>query len=604
MMTKESVLDTPKESLDSAVWQKNDGNIKPQLTVEAQSKIDDLVTWVQKQYHFSNLSVYIIGSICSNSYTEDSDIDIDFCAPNATEDDNDEDIVKEFGWAFKKNVIENYFSKYPEKSKIGTHPFEVYFNPNPFQCFMSVGCYNVLEKKWEVGPELKGQSFDPVSEYYDDAMKQVDKILKDIRDTIFGLYEKAFVAKKSNDQKFKDEQQKEMMKLLEDASDLFHLMKKVRSNYQKPTKSKEEALERRKDKKQHIVDAAFKFLEKFGYLQILKDIINIYDTMDDGQEIPQEQMFDSILNSVKENISLKHLQDSEDNEFVKALEEADLNESAKDLIRISAIASMMAISSLLPATALAKELAKAKKQGQTMTINSQTTKDAISKAATENEMLGSMSKTNVINAIAQTLWKEARGEGIDGLNAVASVILNRTGDDMSYIVDVLKQKDAFSCYNDVPQSRWTDKTYKFFVPWKAIKDVPANAQIWEDCKDIAQKIVDKKFKSTIGNMNSYLNKDTASKNAKDTWGKKCILKIGKHHFGYLSEHDPKIVKPGTMTTWKKLNKSNGKYVIVKSGQTLSRIAKDNKTNVASIMKLNPMLKDPNKISIGQKLRIA
>ena len=65
---------------------------------------------------------------------------------------DDEDAVKEFGWAFKKDFIENYIEKFPADSKIGTHPFEVYFNPNPFQCFMSVGCYNFLEKKWEVGP--------------------------------------------------------------------------------------------------------------------------------------------------------------------------------------------------------------------------------------------------------------------------------------------------------------------------------------------------------------------------------------------------------------------------------------------------------------------
>jgi len=43
-------------------------------------------------------------------------------------------------------------------------------------------------------------------------------------------------------------------------------MKKVRSNFQKPAKSKEEALKRREDRKQHVVDAAFKFLEKFGYI--------------------------------------------------------------------------------------------------------------------------------------------------------------------------------------------------------------------------------------------------------------------------------------------------------------------------------------------------
>ena len=141
----------------------------------------------------------MLGSICSNSYSEDSDIDIDFCAPGATSDDNDEDVVMEFGWAFKKNFIENYMEKNPEDAKIGSHPLEVYFSPNPFQCFMSVGCYNVLEEKWEVGPELKREGFDPVSEYYADAMKQVDKILKDIRSKIFEVYELAFVSKKSSD---------------------------------------------------------------------------------------------------------------------------------------------------------------------------------------------------------------------------------------------------------------------------------------------------------------------------------------------------------------------------------------------------------------------
>jgi len=43
-------------------------------------------------------------------------------------------------------------------------------------------------------------------------------------------------------------------------------MKRVRANFQKPCKSKEEALKRRKDRRQHVVDAAFKLLEKFGYI--------------------------------------------------------------------------------------------------------------------------------------------------------------------------------------------------------------------------------------------------------------------------------------------------------------------------------------------------
>lgn len=605
MKVCESILDEPKESLDPAVWQEQPNGSKPILTHEAIKKLSLAVDWVQEKYRFNNLSVFIIGSICSNSWSENSDIDIDFCATGATKDDNDEDVVKEFNWAFKKNFIENYMEKFPEDSKIGTHPFEVYFNPNPFQCFMSVGCYNFLEKKWEVGPQTKDVGFDPISEYYADAMKQVDKILKDIRAKIFELYELAFVAKKSKDQSFQKEQVKEIYKKLEEVSNLFKTMKNVRSNFQKPAKSKEEALKRREDRKQHVVDAAFKFLEKFGYIQILKDVIAVYDKFQNNEEVEDAQLVNTILQSVKDNMSLKHLQDSEDQEFAHRLQEADnLDEGVGNLVKVSVVAAMLAIPNLLPAAPLAKELSKAKQANKALTVNSPQTKKAIANAAKDNTMIGEMSKTNVVNAIAQVLWKEARGEETVGRKAVASVILNRADSNPSNIIAVLKEPSAFTCLNGYTGG-WTDKTYLWYVPAKAISRNPNNKAIWDECNSIALDLVDKKFKSTIGNRNAYINKDTADKSNVDTWGKKCTLKIGKHHFGYLPEHDPKYVVPGTMTTWKSINgQKKAVVVVVKSGDTLGKIAKDNKTTVSKILSLNKSIKDPNKITIGQKLRVA
>ena len=120
---------------------------------------------MQDKYHFEDLSVYIIGSICSNSYSDSSDIDLDFCAKNATKDDDDQ-----------------------EDSMIGGHPLEVYFNPNPFQCFTSIGCYNVLEDKWEVGPVMKSENYDPIADLYSDSIKQAKNVIDDIRDMIFDLY--------------------------------------------------------------------------------------------------------------------------------------------------------------------------------------------------------------------------------------------------------------------------------------------------------------------------------------------------------------------------------------------------------------------------------
>ena len=621
----ESILDDPRDSLCPEVW--NLQSNPPSLNEEAQHKIDNLIKWAQSKYKFNNLSVYIIGSICSNSWTENSDIDIDFCSPGMVEDDNDEDAVKEFGYNFKRDFIENYQDEFTDESHIGSHPIEVYFNPNPFQCFMSVGCYNVIEKKWEVGPEMKEQDFDPVSEYYADAMKQVDRILKDVRTEIFEVYELAFVNKKSNDQNFKDDTFKDIFKKLDNISELYKTMKRVRSNFQKPCKSREEALKRRKDRKQHVVDAAFKFLDKFGYLAIMKDMIQLYDTKNTGAKLSQSYIVSQILASVKENMSLKHLQDTEDEndkKFLRMIHEADLlEEGVGALVKLSFIASLMAISSFLPASALTKNLSHAKKQNSHLTVNSPDTKKAIAASAIDNQKIGPMSKTNVVNAVARCLWEEGRGkkEGTEGRKAIASVILNRTGNNPEHIIDVIKQPAAFS-YTAGYNGGWTDSTYQWFLPYKAIAGNESNKAIWDECNQLALQLVNGNFKSTIGNYNAYMNKDTADKKNVESWGKQCQHKIGSHHFGYLRDRDPKYVVPGTYTSQKiaknqKNRKDNfkknaqanskskkAKIVVVKSGQTLSQIAKDYKTTVEKILELNDNIKDRDNIITGQKIRVA
>ena len=131
--------------------------------------------------------------------------------------------------------------------------------------------------------------------------------------------------------------------------------------------------------------------------------------------------------------------------------------------------------------------------------------------------------------------------------------------------------------------------------------------MWNLCNDLALQLVKKTFTSTIGNRNAYLNKQKAGQKALRTWGKKCDLKIGKHHFGYLKENDPKYVVPGTYTSWKKYNAqqlAQQKTITVKAGQTLSKIAKDNNITLAKLLELNQDIKNPNAISIGQKIRVA
>lgn len=62
-------------------------------------------------------------------------------------------------------------------------------------------------------------------------------------------------------------------------------------------------------------------------------------------------------------------------------------------------------------------------------------------------------------------------------------------------------------------------------------------------------------------------------------------------------------KPTTVTQKPGTPKPTAKYVTVKKGDTASKIAKANGTTVANIKKLNPSIKNINKIYVGQTIRV-
>ena len=97
---------------------------------------------------------------------------------------------------------------------------------------------------------------------------------------------------------------------------------------------------------------------------MLKDFVQLHYDIEDGTSTLRNAD-STILQSVSANMQLKHLQsssDEEDKKMLSLMHEADsmLSESASSLMKMSFIAGLMAISSLLPANALSKALSKAK----------------------------------------------------------------------------------------------------------------------------------------------------------------------------------------------------------------------------------------------------
>ena len=263
-------------------------------------------------------------------------------------------------------------------------------------------------------------------------------------------------------------------------------------------------------------------------------------------------------------------------------EEQSANESVGSFLKKSVLIALLTIPGILEADDIEKlpELTPA----------------AVSKLADEdNETYGGYARAKAANILARTLFAEAANQGEEGKKAVASVIWNRAGHDPQKVVEVCFAYKQFSCWNDVHPAtnpKYNPRNYKIKLPKKLATN--SNVELaWEDCKEIASDLINGTYISTIGNRNSYYNPDKANPDWADDLQN--VKKVGDHKFGYLPEHDP--------TNKNTAKASNATTHTVKSGETLGAIAKKYNTTIKKIVKLNK-LKDPNKISVGQKLKIS
>ena len=123
--------------------------------------------------------------------------------------------------------------------------------------------------------------------------------------------------------------------------------------------------------------------------------------------------------------------------------------------------------------------------------------------------------------VAETIWREARGEDLNGRLAVASVIVNRMKERKLSASGVCLQSKQFSCWNGVDASG---------KPWTGKKLTRKEFGVWLECVRIAGEIVRSEFKP-IGNWNHYYN----PKLCNPSWGHAmaCVSNIGNHRFGRL-----------------------------------------------------------------------
>jgi len=178
---------------------------------------------------------------------------------------------------------------------------------------MSVGVYDVKNREWLVGPELKDSSYNPYSELYKEIQAKAGQLIKDIRDKILDVYEKAVVFTKVHRSEPTNELPKDVVDIAQHAfsdllnsitaaTDLYESARQMRKVYSSPA-SIEQALKFRSSKKWKIADAAFKLMDKFGYLAILKEYKELKELISTGDGDLAIETAESILVTVKKYIS-------------------------------------------------------------------------------------------------------------------------------------------------------------------------------------------------------------------------------------------------------------------------------------------------------------
>jgi len=293
----ESIIDYPMAGLDLSVWNDDGSGDAYTLRGDVKRKIistlglytdADLVDIAAKNED-GEPEIHIVGSMCTNQYTEDTDIDVHIVVPEDSEFFED---------PLFQEQVHNWFKEEENLSYIGKHPIEVYIQFNPNQELLSDGVYAIFSDEWVKGPKIVPQDYDP----YDDFTDLFDDIRSLVKDVDLGLgelkrdiidYETVQLAiQKIPANKRGDLHGRLNQKLHEIESDIKDLYKKRREltksrEISSQPRTPEEALKSVEIAKEwRDKNAIFKFVGRYKYLRVIKELEQLIDGGIEDQDVP------------------------------------------------------------------------------------------------------------------------------------------------------------------------------------------------------------------------------------------------------------------------------------------------------------------------------
>lgn len=262
---KESIMDYSNgRGLCEEIWAESDGTFV--MRKDVREAVMEIANWAISKYSLKDPIVRVIGSICSNAYDEESDIDIHLTDITLSKEDR-ERINASLSEEFKKEFEPG------DRDLVNKHPFEVYVQENRFRDLLSVGCYNVMTDRWEAGPTMYADDYDPFEEYFEKIYTTNDELITKIHNFTLSVLEFSYTVKVSqrSSESFKTMLQSLVGAIVENAASLLEESRGMRGALTEP-RSEEEAKEIRENEQWKISDATFKLLGKYGYMPLLKKI--------------------------------------------------------------------------------------------------------------------------------------------------------------------------------------------------------------------------------------------------------------------------------------------------------------------------------------------
>ena len=293
---KESSIDYPvSEGLCPDIWNEVEEG-KFMIKNEIKQLALEMVSKLLAHYHVEATGVHIVGSICSNQYTPDADVDVHIQV------DLPDDVAEKLNNLRKKETDKIFAGIDLMVGEPGkTHPLEFYFQSNIYGDMGSCGCYDLLHDKWLSGPQLVDIEFDPFEEYsssWDEAVEFGHKVQEALFDLHKNMYKyNAMIEHASNREIYSDEQ---MMKIIahrimdvqdeisSNAERIYELreeMVKVRKRAGIVPRNEEEAEDMRTNKEWLTANSTFKFLQRMNVLDSVWEIADLYQkyNMDENE---------------------------------------------------------------------------------------------------------------------------------------------------------------------------------------------------------------------------------------------------------------------------------------------------------------------------------